>query len=411
MVRTKISHQSATIVTPFERGKLNALMGGAGLDLVLATTRFNTRYLTGGYYNHQWERSNHWAVDPYMPYVGVPRTRVGDAFFISGWPLERADIQEQNLWISHVEVTDGTVVALDRYGPQPSANQNVALTVAERIRAIGLEKSTIGVEMPFLPADALLELQRLLPKSVFVDASLVLEDLRSVKSAHEVELLRIVHDRVTDSIHAAFAIGRPGITTSDIAARLHIEMAMRGVDFLRAFVAAGPSLRRSPSTETWEVGHLMHIDCGGDYRGYQADMCRMASLGTPSPLAQKVYQACVAVQDEVRSQLRAGITYADVKLIGERAVGQSGFGEYGQFFAHGIGMGHHEAPRLLGQNQLLLLKVGHAISVEADFIHPEVGHVKIEDAVVITPLGCEGLGDRGRELLIVGARESSPGFN
>ena len=402
MVDAQASDQSRAAVIPFDGGKLAVLMGDAGLDLLLATTRFNIRYLTGGYYNHQWERSNHWAVDPYMPYVGIPRGGFDDAFFISGWPLERIDVAEQNMWIRFVEITDGTLVALDRYGSQPSANQNVACTVAKRIEDLGLARSTIGVELPFLPADAMFELQRTLPEAKFVDASLVLEDLRAVKTAPEVALLRAVHDRVTDSIRAAFAIGRPGITTAEIAARLHIEMALREVDFLRAFVAAGPSLRRSPSSETWEAGRLMHIDCGGDYRGYQADMCRMGCLGAPSPLGRKVYDACIAVQDEVRSRLRPGVTYGELKRIGERAVQATGLGEFGQFFAHGIGMGHHEAPRLLGENQTLRLEPGHAISVEADFIHPEVGHVKIEDAVVITDAGHEGLGDRGRELLIVG---------
>ena len=41
------------------------------------------------------------------------------------------------------------------------------------------------------------------------------------------------------------------------------------------------------------------------------------------------------------------------------------------------------------------------LSIETDFVHPEVGHVKIEDAVVVTDTGCEGLGDLGREWHLV----------
>jgi Xaa-Pro aminopeptidase len=51
-----------------------------------------------------------------------------------------------------------------------------------------------------------------------------------------------------------------------------------------------------------------------------------------------------------------------------------------------------------------LLASGMVLSVETDFLHPEVGHVKIEDAVIVTDEGCEGLGDLGREWQIVDPR-------
>ena len=41
------------------------------------------------------------------------------------------------------------------------------------------------------------------------------------------------------------------------------------------------------------------------------------------------------------------------------------------------------------------------LSIETELIHPEVGHVKIEDAVAVTATGCEGLGDLGREWQVV----------
>ncbi len=40
-------------------------------------------------------------------------------------------------------------------------------------------------------------------------------------------------------------------------------------------------------------------------------------------------------------------------------------------------------------------------SIETDFVHPQVGRVKVEDTVVVTPNGPEGLGDLGRQWTIV----------
>ncbi len=34
---------------------------------------------------------------------------------------------------------------------------------------------------------------------------------------------------------------------------------------------------------------------------------------------------------------------------------------------------------------------------ETEYLHPEVGAVKLEDSVAVTADGCEGFGDQGRE--------------
>lgn len=59
------------------------------------------------------------------------------------------------------------------------------------------------------------------------------------------------------------------------------------------------------------------------------------------------------------------------------------------------GVVHHTA------NNSRPLEAGNVLSIETEFIHPEVGHVKIEDAVTVTKSGCEGLGDLGREWHVV----------
>jgi len=83
---------------------------------------------------------------------------------------------------------------------------------------------------------------------------------------------------------------------------------------------------------------------------------------------------------------------------------ETGLAEYGQFLAHGIGMGHHEARGLRERTKRCGWRQVTSFQSSSDFIHPAVGHVKIEDAVVITDWGCEGIGDSGRELLIVDAK-------
>ena len=40
-------------------------------------------------------------------------------------------------------------------------------------------------------------------------------------------------------------------------------------------------------------------------------------------------------------------------------------------------------------------RAGMVLPIETDFEHPEVGRVKIEETVVLTPCGAEGPGDLG----------------
>ncbi len=371
---------------PFDAKKLDALMEEAGVDLLLANTRHNIRYLTGGYYFHFHARFTRMGRSRYLSFIGLPRQRPEDAYYV-GQADERGQIEAQGLWIENrIPVPRGTVGAAEG--------------AAQAARRLGLAEATIGVELPFLPADALLTLQQALPRTRFVDATSVLDGLRAIKTPAELALLRTVYNRTAEAIQAAFAFGRPGITTAAIADRVQVEMERRGLTFLWASTCAGPGTLRAPSSALWERGRVLHIDAGGEERDYLADICRMGCLGAPSPLARDLHGACLNVQDHVRKLVQPGLPCRELLQEGEQAVRAHQYAPYGRFVAHGIGMVSHEQPIITPSNTRSL-EAGMVLSIETEFIHPEVGHVKIEDAVAVTETGCEGLGDAGREWQVI----------
>src|SRR5436309_1053069 len=83
---------------PFDGEKLQQAMDEAGVDLVLANTRHNVRYLTGGYVYHFNERSQRAGSSQYLAFVGVPRKRVADAFYV-GSPMEKLGLDVLGMWI------------------------------------------------------------------------------------------------------------------------------------------------------------------------------------------------------------------------------------------------------------------------------------------------------------------------
>jgi Xaa-Pro aminopeptidase len=268
------------------------------------------------------------------------------------------------------------------------------------VNRLGLAEGAIGVELPFLPADAFLVLQRGLPKARWVDATPILDELRALKTPAELVRLRSLYDRLAEAIQVTFAAGKPGITTAEMACRVEREIIRRDMAFLYALVCAGPGTLRAPSSAPWEAGQILHIDAGAEERDYLADICRMGCLGEPSPLARDLHAACIEVQGRARKIVRAGLPCRDVLAEGERAIAEYPFSRHGRFVAHGIGMVSHEQPTI-SPTSLRPLEAGMVLSIETEFIHPEVGHVKIEDAVAVTDTGCEGLGDLGRDWHVV----------
>jgi Xaa-Pro aminopeptidase len=367
---------------PYDGAKLDRLMEEAGADLVLAFTRHNIRYLCGGYYYHFHERFQAIAEAQYTPLLAVPRGRPGEAFLVGG-SGEFGQARAEGLWVPEIIPTER----------HPAA---AAREAARAIRKRGLERAVIALERDFLPVSAMDVLARELPGARFVEALDLLEELRAIKRPEELDIVRHITQADAEAIQTAFRTASPGATTRRIASRIEQEMTERGVHFLWAFTSAGPAMLRAPSEKVWEKGEVLHLDAGGEQAGYLTDVCRMGCRGEPSPLARELFAACLATQDKVRAAVRPGAAAGAIYDLGCRTLRETGHGAHGQFLIHGMGLVSHEQPRF-GPGAGRKLEAGMVISIETDIRHPEVGYVKLEDTVAVTPSGCEGLGDLGRD--------------
>src|SRR5437870_7239656 len=77
--------------------------------------------------------------------------------------------------------------------------------LANLLRKRGLGKARIGIELDYLPAADLSELQKLLPEAMFVPAQNLLARLRQIKTPAEIEILRtlsrIADKAITEAYH------------------------------------------------------------------------------------------------------------------------------------------------------------------------------------------------------------------
>jgi Xaa-Pro aminopeptidase len=376
---------------PFDSARLDALLDEAGIDVLIATSKHNVQYLLGGYRFFFFETMDAIGTSRYLPAL-VYRTGKPESAAYVGCAMETFEQELDRFWPPNLDLRfTGSVAAME---------QAVA-----HIRALGDGIRRIGVESAFLPADAAAVLRRELANCEIVDAVLPLERLRARKTPEEIRQLREASERVVDAMLATLRQIKPGMAKREIAETLRREEVGRGLAFDYLLHTLGTSLNRAPgSDQRIQPGDILSLDSGGNYKGYIGDLCRMGILGEPDAELEDLLGFVEEVQQATRGPIRPGARGGDIIDLGERMVRGSEHARYTHYMAHGMGLVSHEAPRLMNLPRLSYaaydadrpLEAGMVISIETTMQHPKRGFIKLEDTVLVTDTGHQGLGDGGR---------------
>jgi Xaa-Pro aminopeptidase len=371
---------------PFDAAHLDALLEEAGIDVLIATSKHNIQYLLGGYRFFFFETMDAIGTSRYLPVLVYRRGKPESAAYV-GCALEKFEQELGRLWPANLDLRfTGSVAAMQQ-------------AVAQ------IKKMGNGVESAFLPADAEGVLRRELANCEIVDAVFPLERLRARKTPEEIGLLRQASERVVESMLATLRQIKPGMAKHEIAETLRREEVSRGLVFDYLLHTAGTSLNRAPgSDQRIQAGDILSLDSGGNYKGYIGDLCRMGILGEPDAELEELLGFIEEVQQATRGPIRPGARGGEIIELGERMVRESPHAEYTHYMAHGMGLVSHEAPRLMNlpRNSYTAydadrpLEAGMVISIETTMQHPKRGFIKLEDTVLVTETGQEGLGDGGR---------------
>lgn len=373
---------------PFDASRLDALLDGAGVDVVVATSPHNVRYLLGSY-SAFFASFDAIGVDRYLPAVVLRRGRLDEAFAV-GHPIDAGQHDVDRPWVP--TLLDSSQSAAD-----------TARLVAERLPA----RATVAIEQSFVPHRFVDLLAASLPGVTLVEAAPLLEELRAVKRPDELLLLREAADLIVDALAAAAATA-PGRTKREVVELVHAEEAARGLDFEYCLIAAGRSFNRAASAQVWDEG-VLSIDSGGRRCGYIGDLCRMAVRGEPSAELVELLAEVRAVQDAARRPIRAGAIGREIYDAAGDVQRTLQHGRQMAFVAHGMGLVPHEAPRLSDETPIRYpathrdrpLEAGMVLSIETDLRVDGVGLIKLEDTVAVTADGCEAYADAHRDWIAV----------
>jgi len=354
--------------------------GELGVDLLVLTPGSDLRYLCG-YNAHAMERLTALAVPQRgEPFLVVPRL---EAPMVDASPAGALGL-ELLAW----DETDDPFALLAR-------------TATARL---GAEPTRVGVGARTW-AEHALGVQRALPGSALELAGPVVDRLRMVKSAAEIEELAIAGAAI-DRVHARMGEWlRVGRTEAEVGA--DIDAAIRaeghvGVDF--TIVGSGPngaSPHHELSGRTVEAGDLVVVDIGGETAtGYRSDCTRTYVVGGSAGAdVAEWYAVLKEAQRAATAAVRPGATAESIDAAARAVIDQAGWGEH--FIhrtGHGIGLDTHEAPYIVAGNDVPLVP-GMAFSVEPGIYLAGRCGARIEDIVVCTDDGVRTLNDGPRELV------------
>jgi len=157
----------------------------------------------------------------------------------------------------------------------------------------------------------------------------IMKDLRAVKSAREVEVIKKAIDITDMTFRRLLGFIRPGVWEYEIEAEIYHE-------FLRnratgpaygSIIASGDrarTLHYVSNSEQCLDGEMVLMDFGAEYGGYCADLTRTVPVSGKFTKRQKqVYNACLNIHHHCASILKPGISIVDyTEKVGDEATKQ-----------------------------------------------------------------------------------------
>lgn len=240
----------------------------------------------------------------------------------------------------------------------------------------------------------------------FIPASELLTELRQVKDADELAAMKEAQRITDEALLEILNFIKPGLTESEVAARLTYIMARKGAErnSFDPIVACGPNGSKPhavPGPDVIQKGQFVTMDFGCVVGGYCSDMTRTVAVGSVTEEMERVYKTVLSAQEAGIAAAKAGVPGKAVDAAARAVIEEAGYGEYfTHSFGHGVGVEIHEAPNAAASNEKPL-PAGAVISAEPGIYIPGKLGVRIEDVILITPEGRRNLTKAPKDLLVL----------
>ncbi|PYX84025.1 MAG: aminopeptidase P family protein [Acidobacteria bacterium] len=272
-------------------------------------------------------------------------------------------------------------------------DENPYQRVAQGLKDRGISAGTLGMEetVRFVFSDGV---TKAAPQAKITSATPVTAGCRMVKSAHEIELMRLAAKVTLTAYEAAYRALHEGVTQhelADLVQAAHSQLGFSG----GAEVQVGEYSALPHGSITPQVIHdgaILLIDGGCTVEGYASDISRTFVLGKPADKMKHVFDSVRKAQSTALATARPGLQCGAVDAAARQIITDAGYGPDYKFFTHrvghGMGMDGHEWPYLVRGNTVPLATDMTFSDEPGIYIRGEFG-VRLEDDMHITENGAE----------------------
>ena len=287
--------------------------------------------------------------------------------------------------------------------------------------------ATIGLELATASYSKVERLLRIFPQSELADASMVMSAARAVKTAEELEKIRISGIKQDHVYRKIPTLYREGMTDVELQVEIERESRLEGClgqfringddmelymgnilvgdnadvptpyDFAMGGEGMDPSLPVGCNGTVIKPGNSVMVDVNGNYTGYMTDMTRTYYVEEIGDLARKAHECSIAICRRLAELGRPGTEAKALYEEAEKMARDSGLHEYfmghrqkAGFVGHGVGIEINELP-VIAPRSRDILQENNVIALEPKFVIPKTGAVGIENTYVVTPDGLKPL--------------------
>lgn len=278
--------------------------------------------------------------------------------------------------------------------------------IIDRVTELGLTKGNIGIDSydryMGIPHNHYQKLTKGLPNATIKDVTGLVEKERLLKSNEEIEFMRKACELVDKSVERMIEEAKPGIRDYEVYACVDHEIAMGGGEAPFLTLVGSTSMENPnlpfpniiPSSKVIKQGDMIITEFTAKYGGYWGQTHKPLSLGTPSPLYQKLFDVNLELYNYIKEQLYPGNKFKNV-LKAQEILDREGLVKIAPFI-HGIGMEAPEEP-IIGLDSFPFdpedtIKEGMTFIVEPNPVTlDKKAAMFLGDTFVITEDGCECL--------------------
>ena len=291
------------------------------------------------------------------------------------------------------------------------AGANTTDSVVDLIRECGLESKKIGL-IGSITYQVYNKLREKYPSAAFVDLSGKLRMMRTVRSAEEIERIRLASRLTDQSIQALAESLRPGMREDELPAIIEPVYlkagGYAGIHFISSMPMRDPDFpvpSQFHSNRKLQKGDALITEISGAYSGYSGQIHRTFSLGEgPTPEWQNMHDAALEGFEVLAKVIKDGATTTEAEAAAE-VIHERGFSTYDDV-VHGVNQYppiFQTKTRKRHESREMMFRENMVIVIQPNLMtHDEKMGLQFGETLRVTKKGCESLNAYPREWVTCG---------